>query len=113
MHDNRLPMMRVNRSVATSRAAHGDETVQTRSEGTGSTAPPRDANAGAWSDASGGSARVRGQSADRLCLGMHAGGGSVRLAAPAAGPSWRDDRGRAGEAEQAVGRGCAGQWLSH
>src|SRR6266542_1750685 len=99
MDDNRFAMMCVNRSGPTSRNAHGNEAVQTRSQAIGSTASAWDAPARTWRGASGRSAQLRGHAADGFDLGTHAGRESAGLAAAVAGTTRIHGCGGAPEAQ--------------
>src|SRR5207253_6736470 len=112
MSDNCFVMMRVNRSGQTSRRTNGYETMQTGFQGNGSAAAARDAHAGARGGASRSGTLVRSQSPDGVALGTDGGRQGAGLAASTIGSPRRDERGRASQAQQDVGRGSIGQWLS-
>src|SRR5277367_6685905 len=105
MVDNRLAMMRVNRSGKTSRSEHGNEAVPTRSERTRAAPAQGYAHVDARGGASRGGANAGSQSADNIELGQKAGRGSAGVAAQAVGTAQRPGHG----AEEATGQSVTGR----
>src|SRR6266481_765623 len=112
MGDNRFAMMRVNRSGPTSRSVHGNEAVQTGSQGDGASPTQRHAHVGARRVPGGGGANAGRQPADDFELGQQAGRGCAGVAAQAARtPEWFEQRAEA-SIGQGIGGGRRGQRLS-
>lgn len=112
MSDNRFAMMRVNRSGQTSRRTSGYETIQAGFQGNGNAAAARNAHAGARGGASRSGTVVRSQSPDGVALGTDGGRPGAGLATSTIGSPRSDERRRASQAQQDVGRGSIGQRLS-
>src|ERR1700693_3818507 len=101
MNDNRFAMMCVNRSGPTSRSVHGNEAVQTGSQGTRVAPTQRYAHVGARGAAGRGGANTGSQPTDDLELGQESWRGCAGVAPQAARTTgWVAQR-----AEEGIGQG--------
>src|SRR5271169_6763923 len=112
MSDNRFAMMYVNRCGPTSRSVHGNEAVQTGSQGARVAPTQRYAHADARRVAGRGGSNAWRQPADNVELGQQAGRGSAGVATQPARTSRRVECRAEASLGQGVGRWRGSQRLS-